>query len=177
MSYFDLLFTLSAFITLAIAVLLRRRSVIAVAACSFAVTNAVAFFGLISAEAVWNRMPAYSWRFQSQLLDGAIRGLGAFLFHFPSIQGRIVLGVALVSIVFAVLKLVLKQQPSSHTTSRQFTIEMALVGIYFCAVIAWFVQAIVSVYSNRQGWTTGSNHNRASRGLHETTFAAADLHP
>lgn len=149
MSFCDLLFTLAALITLAIAVFLRRRSVLAVSAYAFAITNAVALIGLISAEAVWNRMPDYSWRYQSRLIDGAIRGFGAFLFYWPLIQVKVILGVGLISILFAMLNLVLKQHPAAHITTRQFTIEMALTAMYFCGVIAWFVRAIVSVYSSR----------------------------
>jgi hypothetical protein len=149
MSYFDLLFTLAALITLAVAMFLRRRSVVVVSAYAYAIANAVAFIGLISAEAVWNRMPDYSWRYQSRLLDGAIRGLGASLFYAPVMQVKIICGVGLISILFAILKLVLKQHPPTHPTTRQFTIEMALTGMYFCGVIAWFVRAIISVYNGR----------------------------
>lgn len=123
---------------------------IAVSTYGFAGTNAVAFVGLICAEAFWNQMPDYSWRFGSRLLDGAIRGFGAFLFYSPIIQVKIILGVALISIVFAVLERVARQPAASHANSRQFTIETALAGVYFCAVIAWFVQAVMSVYAARQ---------------------------
>jgi hypothetical protein len=150
MNYFDLALPLSVLMTVGVAIVLRRYSALAVAASGFTATNLLAFMGSICAEAIWNPRPAHAWRYDSQYLDGAMRGLGAFVFYAPILQSRFIIGVASVTVVFAVLKLVVKQRSTSRANPRQFTVETLLAALYFCAVIAWFVQAVISVYAARQ---------------------------
>jgi hypothetical protein len=125
MSFFDLALPLSVLLTVGLAVVLRRRSVLAVAGIGFAATNALALVGLIWAEALWNPRPDYAWRFDSRYLDGAFRGFGAFLFYTPALQSRIIVGVGLVSTMFAGIQVVVKCPPASQATKRQYSIETA----------------------------------------------------